>query len=73
MNSIEKERRLYTRTIILSFALVVVCIGVDIYRYIQGTLTFNTEFALSLVLYGILIFLGIRSIRKRRALKEIKE
>lgn len=70
MDSNEKQRRLYVRNALICFACTASCIGIDIRNFIQaGQFYFNWNIGLSFALYIVLIFLGIRSIKKARKMK----
>lgn len=65
VTSKEREARSYQRAAVICFICVAVCLFWDIRRYVlAGRIIFDVEFFISLLLYAILVFLGIRSIRK---------
>lgn len=65
MNSRKRERRSYIRSAVLSFGCTAVCIGIDIYNFIRaGRIYVDWKIAVSVVIYILLIFLGIRAIKK---------
>lgn len=65
VTSKEREARSYQRTAVICFICVAVCLFWDIRRYmLAGRIIIDTEFFISLLLYAVLVFLGIRSIRK---------
>lgn len=64
-SSKEREARSYQRAAVICFICVAVCLFYDIRRYVlAGRIIFDVEFFISLLLYAVLVFLGIRSIRK---------
>ena len=71
VTSKEREARSYQRAAVICFICVAVCLFWDIRRYVlAGRIVFDVEFFISLLLYAVLIFLGIRSVRKGRKRKE---
>lgn len=63
----QKEQRRYVRTALICFSCLVLCLIFDIQKFYKlGRIVFDLEFFISLVLYALLIFLGIRSLRKSR-------
>ncbi|MCR5690659.1 MAG: hypothetical protein K6G62_00365 [Eubacterium sp.] len=74
MDADTRQRRTYIRNAILSFVITGICIGIDIKSfYINGGFYMNWKMAVSFVLYGLLIFMGIRAIKKARDLKKPEE
>ena len=70
VTSKEREARSYQRAAVICFICVAVCLFYDIRRYVlAGRIVFDVEFFISLLLYVVLIFLGIRSVRKGRKRK----
>lgn len=64
----QKEQRSFTRAAIICFACVILCLVFDIQKFYKaGHIIFDLEFFLSILLYALLIFLGIRSFRKAKA------
>lgn len=66
----ERETSIYHRNALICFLCVGVCLFFDIQKYIQaGHFYFDWNIILSVVLYALLIYLGVRSIRKARKTK----
>lgn len=61
----QREKQTYFRSAAVCFVCVAACIFLDIRKFLSaGHLIIDWEFGISLLLYVVLIFLGIRSIRK---------
>ncbi len=68
MDSESKQRRVYIRNAVICFVCTAVCIGIDIRNFIKaGHLYFNLEIGISCLLYVLLIFMGVRAIRKLKS------
>lgn len=61
----QRERRSYTRAAMICFACVIICLVFDIQKFYKaGHIIFDLEFFISIIVYVLLVFLGIRSLRK---------
>ena len=70
-SSNEREVHSYYRTAFVCFLCLAACLFFDIRKYILASrILFDVEFFVSLLLYVLLIFLGIRSIRKGKGRKQ---
>lgn len=70
----ERESGLYHRNALICFICVGVCLAFDLQKYIRaGHFYWDWSIALSVVLYALLIFLGVRSLKKARRIKEKQE
>ena len=70
-SSNEREVHSYYRTAFVCFLCLAACLFFDIRKYIlAGRILFDVEFFISLLLYVLLVFLGIRSIRKGKRRKQ---
>lgn len=68
MDSVTKQRRIYVRNAMICFLCTAICIGIDIRNFIKaGHLYFNLEIGISCLLYALLIYMGIRAVRKLRS------
>lgn len=68
MDSDTKQRRIYIRNAVICFLCTAICIGIDIRNFIKaGHLYFNIEIGISCLLYALLIYMGIRAVRKLRS------
>ena len=71
MNSRERQRRVYIRNAMLSFICVAVCLVIDIRSFVlRGGIYFTWQLGISYVLYVLLVFLGIRAVKKAREYKK---
>lgn len=67
MNADGKEKRMYIRNAVVCFVCTAVCIGIDIRNfYNAGGFYFSWNFAISIVLYILLIAAGIRAVKKAK-------
>lgn len=67
MDSNTRQRRIYLYNAVVCFVCTAVCIGIDIHKIITtGRIELSPELGISCALYALLIFLGIRAIRKYR-------
>lgn len=67
----ERELGIYHRNALICFICVGACLVFDIQKYIRaGHFYWDWNTALSVVLYALLIFLGVRSLRKARKIKQ---
>jgi len=74
MDAETRQRRTYIRNAILSFVITGICLGVDIKSfYVNGGFYMNWKMGVSFVLYALLIFMGIRAIKKAKDLKNHEE
>ena len=69
-SSNDRETDTYTRSALICFVCVGVCLYLDIQKNTKTGFTFDREFFISLVFYVLLTALGIRSILKGRKLKK---
>lgn len=68
MDSDTKQRRIYVRNAMICFLCTAICIVIDIRNFIKaGHLYFNLEIGISCLLYALLIYMGIRAVRKLRS------
>lgn len=68
--STERESGMYYRTALICFICIVLCVYLDIQKYIRmGTFALNVNFFISLLLYAVLFVLGIHSLRKGKRKK----
>ncbi len=65
-SSSERESGSYTRAALVCFVCIIACLVLDVKKYIRYGFSLDWDFALSIVLYLILIFLGVRAFRKGR-------
>lgn len=71
MDSNTKQKRTYVRSALICFACTAVCIGIDIRNFIRaGHLYFNFEIGVSIIMYAMLIFMGVRAIRKSKEVQD---
>ncbi len=69
MDSREREKRAYIRNAMVSFICVIVCLSVDIRSFIRvGRVYFTWHLGVSYILYALLIFMGIRAVKKARSI-----
>ena len=72
MDSETKQRRVYIRSAVVCFLCTAVCIGIDVRNFIRaGHLYLNLQIGISCLLYALLIFMGIRALRKARSFHTI--
>ena len=69
-SSNDRESATYTRSALICFVCVGICLYFDIQKYVKTGFTFDREFFISLIFYVLLTALGIRSILKGRKLKK---
>lgn len=64
-SSNEREKQSYYRTACVCFICIAACLFFDIRKFISaGHIILDWELGISLILYVLLLFLGIRSIHK---------
>lgn len=62
---------MYIRNALVCFACTAVCISIDIRNFIQaGHFYINWNIGLSFALYIVLIFMGIRAVKKAKELSK---
>lgn len=64
-SSTERESSMHYRTALVCFVCIALCIYLDVQKYIRaGSFYLDWNFALSILLYVVLAFLGIHALRK---------
>lgn len=70
-SSAERENRLHYRTALVCFVCIALCIYLDVQKYMRaGSFYLDWSFALSILLYLVLLFLGVRALRKGKKEQE---
>lgn len=72
-SSTERESSMHYRTALVCFVCIALCIYLDVQKYMRaGSFYLDWNFAFSILLYLVLLFLGIRALRKGKKGKEEK-
>lgn len=64
-SSTERESSMHYRAALICFICIALCVYLDVQKYIRtGAFSFDLNFLISVLLYFVLLFLGIHSLRK---------